>query len=360
VTSKLGLEDFTLLKLIGQGGYGKVYQVQKKDTEHVYAMKVLRKKHLITTGAVEGTMLEREVLRSVRHPFIVSLHYAFQTEAKVYLVMDYMNGGQLFYHLKEEAMFSEDLVRFYIVEIVLALEHLHQQNIIHRDLKPENILLHSDGHMSLTDFGLAKAIEEGQSARTFCGTLEYMAPEMLKGLPYDKSADWWSVGILMYDMLTGNPPWTSPNNGALQKKILTQKLRLPSYLSSEASSLIRQFLNKDAKKRLGSSKNGIRDIKAHPFFKSVPWRKMLNKEIDTPFRPRIEKGIFDVSNFDEKYTKAPPTDSPANSIDCISASQTELFAGFSYVRSCSPIPFSPSTASNGINILRMDSTEDSA
>jgi serine/threonine protein kinase len=354
-TSKVGLEDFTLLKLIGQGGYGKVYQVQKKDTEHVYAMKVLRKKHLITTGALEGTMVEREVLRSFRHPFIVSLHYAFQTEGKVYLVMDYLNGGQLFFHLRDEAMFSEDLVRFYTAEIVLALEHLHQQGIIHRDLKPENILLNSDGNLCLTDFGLSKAIEEGQTARTFCGTLEYMAPEMLKGQPYGKGADWWSLGILIYDMLTGNPPWMSANNSALQKKILTQKLRLPTYLSREAASIIRQLLNRDAKKRLGSGKNGARDIKAHAFFKTVPWKKMLNKEVDPPFRPRIEKGMFDVGNFDSKFTDAAPTDSPVKSSDDITASQRELFAGFSYVRSCSPIAFSPSTASNGVDITGMDS-----
>jgi serine/threonine protein kinase len=354
-TSKVDLNDFTLLKLIGQGGYGKVYQVQKKDTEHVYAMKVLRKKHLITTGALEGTMVEREVLRSIRHPFIVSLHYAFQTEGKVYLVMDYLNGGQLFFHLREEAMFSEDLVRFYTAEIVLALEHLHQQGIIHRDLKPENILLNSDGNLCLTDFGLSKAVEEGQSARTFCGTLEYMAPEMLKGQPYGKATDWWSLGILIYDMLTGNPPWTSANNSTLQKKILTQKLRLPTYLSREAASIIRQLLNRDAKKRLGSGKNGIRDIKEHPFFKGVPWKKMLNKEVDPPFRPRIEKGVFDVGNFDKKFTDAAPTDSPVKSIDDITASQRELFAGFSYVRSCSPIAFSPSTASNGVDITGMDS-----
>jgi serine/threonine protein kinase len=139
------------------------------------------------------------------------------------------------------------------------------------------------------------------------------------------------------------PPWTSANNGVLQKKILTQKLRLPTYLSAEASSIIRQLLNRDAKKRLGSGKNGIRDIKAHPFFKSVPWKKLLNKEVDPPFRPTIVKGMLDVSNFDKKFTDAPPTDSPVKSIDTITASQMELFAGFSYVRSCSPIAFSPST-----------------
>jgi len=243
-------------------------------------------------------------------------------------------------------MFSEDLVRFYTAEIVLALEHLHGQGIVHRDLKPENVLLNGDGHICLTDFGLSKAMEEGQTTRTFCGTLEYMAPEMIKGAGYDKSADWWSVGVLIYDMLTGNPPFLDKNQGALEKKIMTQKLRLPPYLSSAATSIIRGLMNRDVAKRLGSGKTGVRTIKNHPFFRGIPWKKMQHLESTPPFLPRIEKGMMDHSNFDTKYTNAIPLDSPVNSLDMITSSQKELFAGFSYVRSCSPIAFSPSGSGN--------------
>ncbi|KAL6073498.1 Serine/threonine-protein kinase AtPK19 [Balamuthia mandrillaris] len=340
-TSKVGIDDFEILKLIGQGGYGKVYQVRKKDTDEIFAMKVMDKSFLLESGSVEGTRIERDILRTVRHPFVVSLYYAFQNKKKVYLVMDYMNGGQLFYHLREEAMFSENLVQFYAAEIVLALQHLHQDlDVIHRDLKPENILLGSDGHISLTDFGLAKDnMSERSKTSTFCGTVEYMAPEMVSGEGYHQSADWWSLGVLMYDMLTGSPPWTSKNQGVLQKKIREAKLRMPPYISPEANSIIRGFLTKDVKKRLGSGPKGIQEIKNHRFFKGINWRKLLNKELDPPFKPRIEKGQLDCAHFDKRFTEQTAFDTPVNSLDGLSTSQDQLFFGFSYVRSSSPKSF---------------------
>jgi len=299
-------------------------------------MKVLRKNYLVETDCVEGTRTERDILRTVRHPFVVSLHYAFQTEGKVYLVMDFLNGGQLFFHLRNEAMFSEDLVRFYAGEIVLAIQHLHSLNIIHRDLKPENILLDSEGHIGLTDFGLAKDnMRDTEKTSTFCGTMEYMAPEMVEGCGYGKSTDWWSVGVLIYDMLTGNPPFTAKDQGLLKKKILTAKLRIPPYFSAEVISLIKGLLERDSAKRLGSGKNGISRIKGHEFFRGTNWKKLLNREITPPFRPKIVKGSLDVTNFDTKFTNVPAIDSPVNSLDKLSNSQESLFQGFSYVRSAS-------------------------
>jgi len=313
--------------------------VMKKDTGDIYALKVLKKDFLVKTENVEYTKTEKEILRKVRHPYIVTLHYAFQNAAKVYLAMDFMNGGQLLFHLKEQAMFSEPLAKFYAAEVLLALEYLHSLEIIHRDLKPENILINSEGHISLSDFGFAKELYENKRAKTFCGTISYMAPEMIKGTGYTKAVDYWSVGILIYDMLTGNPPFKSKNEGTLQQKILKEKLRLPNFLTAQAHGIIKGFLNRDESKRLGCGPSGMKEIKSHPFFKGINWVKLLNGEIDPPFRPEVPKGALDVSNFDEEFINAPVVDSPI--MTTLTKSQERLFLGFSFVRS--PVEMEPST-----------------
>jgi len=237
---KVGLDDFEILRLVGKGAYGKVHQVRKKDSGNIYAMKVMRKEMLVETNNVTYTMTERNIMRNIRHPFIASLHYAFQTKGKVYLVMDFLNGGQMLFHMRRFAMFSEEYVKIYAAEIVLAIEYLHAQDIVHRDIKPENVLLASDGHLRITDFGLAKVdVTDNQSAKTFCGTIEYMAPEIIKGSGHGKSVDWWSLGILICDTLTGDPPFKSSNRNILQKNILKGKFKLPNYLSNGARSIIR-------------------------------------------------------------------------------------------------------------------------
>jgi len=204
---------------------------------------------LIKTNNVNYSRTERDILRKVRHPNIVSLNYAFQTQGKVYLVMDLLLGGQLFFHMTRERMFSEEQVRFYAAEIALALEHLHSLGIIHRDLKPENILLDSQGHVNLTDFGLAKEdMGANDKTGTFCGTIEYMAPEMISGQGYGKEADWWSLGILIYDMLIGNPPFKHKNRKVLQDKIMKDKIKMPDYLTGEAITLIKGLLERNVKK----------------------------------------------------------------------------------------------------------------
>mmetsp|Transcript_13646 Transcript_13646/g.17181 ORF Transcript_13646/g.17181 Transcript_13646/m.17181 type:complete len:302 (-) Transcript_13646:508-1413(-) len=200
---RVSLEDFDILRLVGKGAYGKVHQVRKKDTGKIFAMKVMRKEMLIQTNNVSYTMTERNILRNIRHPFIAQLYYAFQTKGKVYLVMEFLNGGQMLYHMRQQAMLSEEHVRIYAAEIVLAIEYLHSLDIVHRDIKPENVLLSSDGHLRLADFGLAKVNVTDDSAKTFCGTIEYMAPEIIKGSGHGKGVDWWSLGILICDALTG-------------------------------------------------------------------------------------------------------------------------------------------------------------
>jgi len=193
---KKGFDDFRSLKTIGEGAYGKVYQVQDKETNKIYAMKVLKKAHLLKKKAIMCTITEKDILRKIRHPFIVKLYCTFQNLERVGFVMEYVNGGQLFYHMRKLSNFDEDTTRFYAAEIILALEHLHSHNIIHRDLKPENILITAQGHVCLTDFGLAKEqVTNDEGASTFCGTMEYIPPEMIQGLKYGKPADFWSATL---------------------------------------------------------------------------------------------------------------------------------------------------------------------
>jgi len=275
-------------------------------------------------------MAERNIMVKMSHPFIVDLYCTFQSPERVGFIMKYISGGQLFFHLRREAMLSEDSVRFYAAELVLALEHLHSHNIIHRDLKPENILISSTGHVALTDFGLAKEeVDEDSRANTFCGTIEYMSPEMVKGEPYGKTTDWWSVGILMFDMLSGNPPFRNKNRKRLQEEILNKKITMNKYWHYTTHSILKGLIERNVDKRIKLS-----GIKAHPFFKSIKWDVLLRQELQPPFKPMHGKDIHDVSNFDPMYTSQTGSSfSPANPL---SRSQNELFANFSYIGEFTP------------------------
>ena len=207
----INLTNFTILKVIGRGSFGKVYMVKMKSDGAIYAMKTLKKDFVIKTKQVANTKVERDIMQMVNHPFIVKLYFAFQNTEKLYFVCDFLNGGELFYHLCNQIRFSEDRARFYAAEIVLALEHLHENGIIYRDLKPENVLLDNYGHIKITDFGLSKlglASKESQT-NTFCGTPEYLAPEIIKAAGHGISVDWWSLGILTYEMISGINPFKS-------------------------------------------------------------------------------------------------------------------------------------------------------
>eukprot|EP01111_Echinosteliopsis_oligospora_P006567 TRINITY_DN2077_c0_g1_i1.p1 TRINITY_DN2077_c0_g1~~TRINITY_DN2077_c0_g1_i1.p1 ORF type:complete len:435 (+),score=104.41 TRINITY_DN2077_c0_g1_i1:159-1463(+) len=326
IKNTIGVESFTVLAQVGKGGFGRVHQVVYNKTNEVFAMKTLRKRHLIKTNSVDNTMAEKDILRKVRHPFIVKLHYAFQTDHKLHIVMDFVNGGHLLHHLHREGIFSEHQAKFYLAEVILALEHLHKLNIIHRDLKPENCLLDSSGHCVLTDFGFAKENVKSLDCSSFCGTLEYMAPEVVKKNKYGKSADWWSVGILLYDMLVGHPPFQSKNDHALFKKILNEPLKMPNHITLSCQSLIRGLLQRDLKKRLK-----LVEIKNHSFFKGMNWVKMLNKEIKPPIVPVTKDGLYDLSHFDVDNVTPVPDLSPGTS-PCLSSSQQLQFKGFTYVK----------------------------
>lgn len=330
ITNSISYDSFTIRSLVGSGAYGKVRQVVKKDSKEIFAMKTLRKKHIINANCVENTMSEKDILRKVKHPFVVRLHYAFQTPEKLYLIMDFVNGGHLLHHLRRETMFNEKQARFYIAEVILAIEHLHSLDIIHRDLKPENVLLSAQGHCVLTDFGFAKEnVVDPDSCSSFCGTLEYMAPEVIKKNRYGKAADWWSVGILLYDMLCGQPPFRHANDAQLYERILVGKLVIPKYFTNQCESLVRGLLQRDIKKRFTVEK-----IKSHPFFKTINWTQLGNLEISPPFMPDVKKGAMDVTNFDKTLTKMAFGESPSSaSASPISNSLQAKFAGFSYARS---------------------------
>uniref|UniRef100_A0A3Q2XZY8 non-specific serine/threonine protein kinase n=1 Tax=Hippocampus comes TaxID=109280 RepID=A0A3Q2XZY8_HIPCM len=266
--------QFELRKVLGQGSFGKVFLVRKvtgPDAGQLYAMKVLKKATLKVRDRVR-TKMERDILVEVNHPFIVKLHYAFQTEGKLYLILDFLRGGDLFTRLSKEVMFTEEDVKFYLAELALALDHLHGLGIIYRDLKPENILLDEDGHIKLTDFGLSKeSIDHENKAYSFCGTVEYMAPEVVNRRGHTHSADWWSYGVLMFEMLTGTLPFQGKDRKETMTMILKAKLGMPQFLSSEAQSLLRNLFKRNPSNRLGAGPDGVEEIKRHQFFSTIDW-----------------------------------------------------------------------------------------
>ena len=232
--------DFIPISELGRGSFGEVYLVSKQDTGQYYAMKVLKKEKVLTQSLIRYALTERKVLSFIKHPFIVSLKFAFQTSEKLFLVIDYCPGGDLRVHLTETKYFSEQRAKIYISEVLLALEELHKHNIIYRDLKPDNIVIDKDGHARLTDFGLSKeGIFDSCMANSFCGSLAYLAPEMIKRQGHGKAVDWYLLGVLFYEMVTGFPPYFSPDKNEILNNIQHGRLKMPSKLSPEAKELIR-------------------------------------------------------------------------------------------------------------------------
>ncbi|XP_015266821.1 PREDICTED: ribosomal protein S6 kinase alpha-3 isoform X3 [Gekko japonicus] len=272
--------------------------------------------------------MERDILVEVNHPFIVKLHYAFQTEGKLYLILDFLRGGDLFTRLSKEVMFTEDDVKFYLAELALALDHLHSLGIIYRDLKPENILLDEEGHIKLTDFGLSKeSIDHEKKAYSFCGTVEYMAPEVVNRRGHTQSADWWSFGVLMFEMLTGTLPFQGKDRKETMTMILKAKLGMPQFLSPEAQSLLRMLFKRNPANRLGAGPDGVEEIKRHHFFSTIDWNKLYRREINPPFKPATGRPE-DTFYFDPEFTAKTPKDSPGIPP---SANAHQLFRGFSFV-----------------------------
>eukprot|EP01123_Difflugia_compressa_P012971 TRINITY_DN577_c0_g1_i1.p1 TRINITY_DN577_c0_g1~~TRINITY_DN577_c0_g1_i1.p1 ORF type:complete len:474 (-),score=112.71 TRINITY_DN577_c0_g1_i1:143-1564(-) len=298
---KMTTEDFKQLKVIGRGGFGRVLLVQKKDSGQVYAMKVLKKAVIAARGEIEHTRTERSVLSKLDHPFLAKLHWSFQSEENLYFIMDFINGGELFHHLAIEKRFTEERAKFYAAEIVSGMEYLHNAGVIYRDLKPENLLLNHQGHIVMTDFGLSKEGLHTDDARTatFCGTPEYLAPEIIKGDEYTKAIDWWSVGTLIYEMLTGLPPFYTEDEENMYHKIMTAEIDFSKHhFSPEAQDIIRRFLNRDPVSRLQEPDQ----IKQHPWFKDIDWDKLESLEIPPPFVPEV-KSADDVRHIDDEFLR---------------------------------------------------------
>ncbi|CRK12274.1 hypothetical protein BN1708_010417 [Verticillium longisporum] len=328
---KLQIEDFELLKLVGKGSFGKVMQVRKKDTHRIYAVKTIRKAHIISRSEVAHTLAERSVLAQINNPFIVPLKFTFQSPAKLYFVLAFINGGELFHHLQKEQRFDVNRSRFYTAELLCALECLHGFNVIYRDLKPENILLDYQGHIALCDFGLCKLdMKDEDRTNTFCGTPEYLAPELLMGQGYQKTVDWWTLGVLLYEMLTGLPPFYDENTNEMYRKILSEPLHFPGHdiVPPAAKDLLIKLLNRKPEERLGA--NGSAEIKAHPFFHAIDWRKLLQRKYEPAFKPSVVDAL-DTNNFDPEFTNEAPQDSFVDG-PMLSQTMQNQFQGFSYNR----------------------------
>ncbi|KAJ1929206.1 cAMP-dependent protein kinase catalytic subunit [Tieghemiomyces parasiticus] len=295
------LGDYELQVTLGTGTFGRVYLCRKHHTSEYFAMKVLRKIDVVKLKQVEHINSEREILNQVRFPFIVHLHDTFQDQVSLYMLQEYVMGGELFTHLRKAGRFPNDVTRFYAAEILLAIEYLHTKDIIYRDLKPENLLLDRRGHIKITDFGFAKKVAD--RTWTLCGTPEYLAPEIIQSKGHGKAVDWWALGILIYEMLAGYPPFFDDNPFGIYEKILAGRITFPSHFDASAKDLIRQLLTADRTKRLGNLRNGALDIKQHPWFQAVDWEALMARTTDAPIVPPY-KHVGDTSNFD-RYPEPP-------------------------------------------------------
>ncbi|KAI4873844.1 hypothetical protein NFI96_018838, partial [Prochilodus magdalenae] len=328
------MNDFDYLKLLGKGTFGKVILVKEKASGTYYAMKILKKEVIIANGCeysdeVAHTLTESRVLKNTRHPFLTSLKYSFQTKDRLCFVMEYVNGGELFFHLSRERVFSEDRTRFYGAEIVSALDYLHSAKIVYRDLKDaahrtlptgrcpqdaahrtttdvdwqhpvgtvlwapscdqrlENLMLDKDGHIKITDFGLCKeGITDAATMKTFCGTPEYLAPEVLEDNDYGRAVDWWGLGVVMYEMMCGRLPFYNQDHEKLFELILMEEIKFPRTLSADAKSLLSGLLIKDPNKRLGGGPDDAKEIMRHSFFSALDWQDVYDKKLVPPFKPQ--------------------------------------------------------------------------
>eukprot|EP00747_Dinoflagellata_sp_TGD_P211378 gnl/TRDRNA2_/TRDRNA2_84607_c0_seq3.p1 gnl/TRDRNA2_/TRDRNA2_84607_c0~~gnl/TRDRNA2_/TRDRNA2_84607_c0_seq3.p1 ORF type:complete len:321 (+),score=77.80 gnl/TRDRNA2_/TRDRNA2_84607_c0_seq3:123-1085(+) len=288
--------DFVHGKTLGTGAFGRVKFVTYKPTGQFYALKQLKKAAIIKMKQVDHLASEKAILASLKHPFIVNLFGTFHDPRYVYLLLEYVVGGEFFTHLRKAGRFDNDTSRFYAAGIASIFDYCHSKSIIYRDLKPENILLMSDGYLKLTDFGFAKVIEH--RTYTLCGTPEYIAPEVLLNKGHGKPVDWWTLGILIYEMIVGYPPFVDEDPMGIYQKILSGKIVFPKLFDKHAKDLVKKLLTADLGKRYGNLKNGSDDIKNCKWFKELSWEQLLAKSITAPYKPQV-KSETDTSNFDD-------------------------------------------------------------
>ena len=301
-SNSISIEDFQVLKLLGKGSFGKVLLVKYLNNNNIYAMKILKKEEIIKRNQINHTKTERLLLEKLNHPFIASLQFAFQDSQKLYLVTEFLQGGELFFHIKRKKCFKESPAKFYMAQIFLAIDYLHKAGYIYRDLKPENILIDKEGNIKLTDFGLSKMIpneENNINSNTICGTLEYMAPEIIKGKNYDKSADWYSFGIVLYQMICGDVPFKLKSRNIDEISYETD-IKYPEKISNEAKDIISKLLEIEPEKRLGYKSSD--EIKNSAFFNEVDFDLVYKKEYNPPFRPKLN-GELDLKYFNIYFTE---------------------------------------------------------
>lgn len=295
--SALSAADLLQQRTVGTGTFGRVRLVKLAKGPNVpLALKTLRKSKILQMKQLEHVLNEVKILGSIQHPFIVNLMTSFQDSTRLYMLMEFVNGGELFAHLRKQVRLTTADARFYAAEIVLAFEYLHSLDIVYRDLKPENLLIDVEGHLKLTDFGFAKVVED--RTWTLCGTPEYLAPEIIQSKGHGKSVDWWALGILIFEMLVGTPPFYDEDPMNIYKKVIEGYVAYPDFMDVRAKDLIRKLLVYDRTKRFGCLKNGAADIRRHRFFKSTDWQDCLYKQLDPPYIPAISDP-YDTSCFDE-------------------------------------------------------------
>eukprot|EP00928_Gymnodinium_smaydae_P047024 TRINITY_DN31364_c0_g1_i1.p1 TRINITY_DN31364_c0_g1~~TRINITY_DN31364_c0_g1_i1.p1 ORF type:complete len:365 (+),score=83.59 TRINITY_DN31364_c0_g1_i1:102-1196(+) len=314
-------QDFDLRATVGTGTFGRVRVVKihgSKDRTPL-ALKIMKKSEVIRLKQVEHVKAETQILSMIEHPFIVNLLVTFQDSKRLFILLEFINGGELFSYLRKNGRLANDDARFYAGEIVLAFEYLHSNFIVYRDLKPENLLIDSDGHIRVTDFGFAKVVED--RTWTLCGTPEYLAPEIIQSKGHGRAVDWWALGILIFEMLAGYPPFYDENPFGIYQKVLQGRLEFPKHFDVKAKDLIKRLLTHDRAKRFGCLKNGAEDIKKHKWNKGLDWDQLLARQVKPPFVPDI-KAPDDTSMFD-RYPESTEGSAPA-----ISAKDQELFEGF--------------------------------
>ncbi|KAL3893923.1 MAG: hypothetical protein SGCHY_005565, partial [Lobulomycetales sp.] len=314
---KISLKDFNFISVLGRGAFGKVMLASDKITGSYYAIKALKKEFIIQSEDVKSVKLEKRIFQAAsaaHHPFLVNLHSSFQTEERIYFVMEYVSGGDLMCHIQDKRKFPSGRTKFYACQVLLALEYFHKNNIIYRDLKLDNILMTPEGHIKVADYGICKdSMAYGQTTRTFCGTPDYMAPEILLSNRYGRAVDWWSFGVLIFVMLAGRYPFHGEDENQILDAILDDSIEYPSNLPRETFSIISQLLNKNPSRRLGAGKLDAEEVKRHPYFTGADWDAMLRKEITPPWKPTI-KSATDVSNFDAEFTKEKAVLTPITSV----------------------------------------------